>query len=250
MTDITILHPGDPPDAFPDPSAAATEPNGLLAVGGDLEPDRLMAAYARGIFPWYQAGQPILWWSPDPRAIIVPERLHISRSLRRTMRRNQLQVSVDLAFGAVVAGCAESRRTTGTWITSEMQIAYRRLHDLGHAHAVEVWRDTELVGGVYGVVLGRVFFGESMFSRETDASKVALVRLARLAKTHDLRLIDCQIPNAHLSSLGSQLMPRRKFLECLRLLTSGNQARRSWQHGPSPVADCLEPPFPSVPLHV
>ncbi len=243
------LKPGDPPDAFPDPSTAALEPNGLLAVGGDLAPARLLAAYARGIFPWYEAGQPVLWWSPDPRASIRPHRLHVSRSLQRTLRRNHFRTSIDLAFDAVVAACAETRRITGTWITREMRIAYGRLHELGHAHAIEVWQGTELVGGVYGVVLGQVFFGESMFSVAPDASKVALVQLMHLADSHDLRLIDCQVPNAHLSSLGSELMPRAEFMECLGLLTPNHRSGRVWRQNSRPTSELVTLKIPPVPLH-
>lgn len=249
MDELCRLRPGDPPDAFPDPALAAVRPNGLLAVGGDLAPARLLAAYARGIFPWYEAGQPILWWSPDPRAILLPGRLHVSRSLRRTLRRNRFRVSVDLAFGEVIAACADTRRSSGTWITNDMQAAYRRLHELGHAHAIEVWQDSELVGGVYGVVLGRVFFGESMFSLATDASKVALVRLAHLARSHGLELIDCQVPNPHLASLGSELMPRREFLERLQRLTPEAGPCRSWRHDAQSTSALATPGVDPVPLH-
>ncbi|MCE7903048.1 MAG: leucyl/phenylalanyl-tRNA--protein transferase [Gammaproteobacteria bacterium PRO9] len=248
MIELHQLRPGDPPDAFPDPSLAAVEPNGLLAIGGDLEPARLLAAYARGIFPWYEAGQPILWWSPDPRAILWPARLHISRSLRRTLRRNHFRVSIDLAFDAVVAACAETRRASGTWITAEMQAAYGQLHELGHAHAIEVWQGSKLVGGVYGVVLGQVFFGESMFSLADDASKVALVWLAHLADSHGLRLIDCQVPNPHLASLGSELLPRAEFMEYLDQLIPGDGSRRAWRHDPEPTAGLGTSGIDRVPL--
>jgi leucyl/phenylalanyl-tRNA---protein transferase len=201
-----------PPDTFPDIDHALTRPNGLLAVGGDLRPERLVCAYRKGIFPWYSAGQPILWWSPDPRSVLFPERMRVSRSLRRTLRRGRFRVTVDREFGAVVAACA--RRRPGrpeTWITAEMDDAYRHLHRLGAAHSLECWADGALAGGLYGVAIGRVFFGESMFSEADDASKVALVALCRLG----YRLIDCQLPSAHLHRLGAEDIPRHSFAALL-----------------------------------
>lgn len=241
MSAIAFLHPEDPPDCFPDPAGAATEPDGLLAIGGDLAPERLLAAYHRGIFPWYEEGQPILWWSPDPRAVLLPGALHVSRSLRRTLRSDRYQVSVDLAFGPVVAACASTRAATGTWITPAMRSAYLALHQLGHAHAIETWRGPELVGGLYGVALGGVFFGESMFSLETDASKVALVRLARLMNQRGMKLIDCQVATGHLASLGSRLMPRPEFLQAVRTLTSTPVDPGPWRESPGPTS-VLAPP--------
>jgi len=229
MNGIAFLQPGDPPDRFPDPAGAATEPDGLLAIGGDLEPERLLAAYRRGIFPWYEAGQPILWWSPDPRAVLLPEQLHVSRSLRRTLNSDRFSVSVDLAFREVIDACALTRASTGTWITPEMRAAYLRLHDLGHAHSVEAWHGPELAGGLYGIAIGGVFFGESMFSLETDASKVALVHLVGLAARRGVRLIDCQVATGHLSSLGSRLMPRGQFLDAVRKLTEGPVPAEPWR---------------------
>lgn len=236
MSAIAFLHPDDPPDHFPDPAGAATEPDGLLAVGGDLTPARLLAAYRRGIFPWYEAGQPILWWSPDPRAVLLPGELHVSRSLRRTLRSDRYRVSIDLAFGAVIDACASTRAETGTWITEEMRAAYLQLHQLGHAHAIETWLGSELVGGLYGVSLGGVFFGESMFSLETDASKVALVRLVRLAEPRGIRLIDCQVATGHMASLGSHLMPRREFLQAVRMLAGGPDEPLSWRESMVPTS--------------
>jgi leucyl/phenylalanyl-tRNA--protein transferase len=209
----------DPPDHFPDPDQALTEPDGLLAVGGDLSPERLLVAYQQGIFPWYQDGQPILWWSPNPRAVLFPHELHVSRSLRRTLRKNRYTVSIDQDFAGVIACCAAERFNTGTWITSDMAHAYQQLHDAGHAHAVEVWRDDRMVGGLYGVNIGRVFFGESMFSRQTDASKVALVQLIRICAESGIDLIDCQIASAHLASLGSRQISRTEFRKLLRRYT-------------------------------
>jgi leucyl/phenylalanyl-tRNA--protein transferase len=213
---ITWLAPGDPPGRFPPVSEALLEPQGLLAAGGDLSPERLVEAYRRGIFPWYSAGEPVLWWSPDPREVLFPAEFHVSRSLQRTLRRGVFKVTEDQDFSAVVAACAAARgATTGTWITPEMQAAYLRLHALGHAHSVEVWCGEELAGGLYGVRSGRVFCGESMFSRRDDASKVALAWVARTAAGRGIELIDCQMPSRHLRSLGSRAMPRGQFLEFL-----------------------------------
>lgn len=204
-----------PPGTFPDIESALIEPNGLLAIGGDLRPERLLCAYRRGIFPWYSDGQPILWWSPDPRAVLFPDRLRISRSLRKFIKRHPFEISLDRDFLGVVRGCAAPRRDQdGTWITSAMASAFSRLHALGHAHSVECWRDGALVGGLYGVAMGRVFFGESMFSAESNASKIALAHLCRLG----FELVDCQIPNAHLMRLGSEMIDRRDFSAMLDLL--------------------------------
>jgi leucyl/phenylalanyl-tRNA--protein transferase len=210
------LSTDDAADSFPDPQLALKDPNGLLAVGGDLSVARLIAAYRQGIFPWYDDGQPILWWSPDPRAVLFPRELHVSRSLRRTIRRNRFSVSIDTDFPGVISGCARSRTETGTWITTEMSAAYQNLFDAGHAHAAEVWLDGELVGGLYGVNIGRVFFGESMFSRSTDASKIALVKLVSVCLELGIELIDCQIASAHLASLGSRQIPRHEFSRLLQ----------------------------------
>jgi len=202
-----------PPDAFPPDAAALERPNGLIAVGGDLSPQRLLAAYRRGIFPWYEEGQPILWWTPDPRLIIDPRRFHVSRSLRRTLNRGRFRIRVDTAFEAVVAACAGPRRDThGTWITPAMRAAYVRLAELGHAHSIEAWLDDHLAGGVYGVALGAAFFGESMFSRATDASKVALHALCERLAPCPASLLDGQVPSAHLLSLGGELTSRADFL--------------------------------------
>ena len=197
-----------PPDGFPDVEQALEYPNGLLAAGGDLTPERLLCAYRRGIFPWFSEGQPVLWWTPDPRAVLFPGNLRISRSLRKTLRRGHFALSADHAFSEVIRHCAMPRATErSTWITGEMIGAYRRLHVLGHARSIETWWDGELVGGLYGVAMGRVFFGESMFSRARDASKAALVGLCALGYW----LIDCQLPSKHLARLGAVDMPRRAF---------------------------------------
>ena len=247
---IAFLHPDDPPDSFPDPSLAAAEPEGLLAVGGDLTPARLLAAYSRGIFPWYEAGQPVLWWSPDPRAVLLPRNLHVSRSLSRTLKRNRYRVSIDQNFAAVIDACADMRAATGTWITPEMRAAYLCLHQLGYAHAVEVWLGSELVGGLYGIALGDVFFGESMFSRATDASKVALVRLVGLAQDQGMKMIDCQLATRHLASLGSQLMPRQVFLQRLQALTAEAGRVGTWREESRPTCGLVPTPVIQAPLHV
>lgn len=213
---LVWLRHGDQPDAFPDPARALAEPNGLLAAGGDLSPERLLAAYRRGIFPWYSPGQPLLWWSPDPREVLWPHKFHVSRSLARQQRRADFEVRHDSDFAAVIDLCAAPRAASpGTWITPEMRAAYLRLHELGHAHSIEIWRDGTLLGGLYGVRTGAVFAGESMFSRAPGASKLALAHLAASAASLGIALLDCQMPSAHLRSLGSEAMPRSAFLALL-----------------------------------
>jgi len=213
---LPLIAPGSPPDSFPDPARALGEPNGLLAAGGDLLPERLVAAYRAGIFPWFDDGDPILWWSPDPRALITPDSLDVSASLARTMRRGRYRLSCDLAFEAVVEGCAGPRPgSKGTWIVPAMRAAYALLHREGLAHSVECWDDEGLAGGIYGVAVGGVFCGESMFSRRTDASKVALVALLRMLVRRGGRALDCQLMNPHLVSLGATAVPRAEFLGLL-----------------------------------
>ena len=210
---IPWLRPTDPPDAFPPVFDALDEPDGLLCVGGDLSPARLLAAYRRGIFPWYSEGQPILWWSPDPRSVLFPGELRVTRSLAKTIRNRGYIVTRDRAFAGVMNLCGDGTlRPEGTWISPDMRAAYARLHALGHAHSVETWLDGRLVGGLYGVALGRVFFGESMFSTERDASKVALHDLVQSLRTSNVELIDCQIASPHLESLGARAIPRRDFV--------------------------------------
>ena len=202
---------------FPEVSSALRNPDGLLAIGGDLEPATLLNAYRRGIFPWYSEGQPLLWWSPDPRCVLEPEQVRISRSLARTLKRNTFKVSFNQAFADVVRGCSAPRGDdSGSWITTAMAAAYLKLHHLGHALSCECWHEGELAGGLYGVVIGKVFFGESMFSRKPDASKVALVRLAQLLRQRHFRLIDCQIHSPHLERLGAKSMPRDDFVGILK----------------------------------
>lgn len=222
---ITWLTPEVDREWFPPLDQALDEPEGLLAAGGDLSPARVLAAYRRGIFPWYSAGQPVLWWAPDPREVLAPTEFKCSRSLSKSLRNRGFDVTFDGAFDEVVTACAARREnSTGTWITTEMHAAYRELHARGHAHSVEVRLDGRLVGGLYGVLLGRVFFGESMFSRERDASKVALARLVERAIVANLQLIDCQLPTPHLRSLGSKPMPRREFSALVARLTAMDDA--------------------------
>ncbi len=214
---ITWLHPDDPPDAFPDASQALLEPAGLLAAGGDLSVTRLLAAYRRGIFPWYSPGQHILWWSPDPREVIWPQKFHVSRSLARALRQATAEpdfvVLEDRHFEQVIDRCAAPRSAeNGTWITAEMRDAYCVLHAAGIAHSIEVWRAGELIGGMYGVQLGGVFFGESMFSAATNGSKFALEYLCRTRRQGTVELLDCQFATPHLRSLGSEPVSRADFL--------------------------------------
>ncbi|MDD3676676.1 leucyl/phenylalanyl-tRNA--protein transferase [Thauera propionica] len=215
--------------AFPPVSAALAEPNGLLAAGGALTPEWLIEAYRHGIFPWFNPGEPILWWSPDPRLVLIPDAIRISHSLRKTLRRGHFEVRFDTAFAEVIDACAAPREPgLGTWITAEMRRAYCRMHELGVAHSVESWRDGKLVGGLYGMALGRVFFGESMFSRESDASKVALAHLARFLRTRGYVMIDCQMTTAHLQSMGAREMPRSDFCAALAIHTPGGGLPGKW----------------------
>ncbi|MDW9403313.1 leucyl/phenylalanyl-tRNA--protein transferase [Pseudomonas soli] len=201
---------------FPPLEMALHDPNGLLAAGGDLTPERLVAAYRHGCFPWYQDGQPILWWSPDPRTVLFPDELHVSRSLAKLIRQGRYQVSFDSDFAAVIAACAAPRDyADGTWITDTMRAAYCELHRRGIAHSVEVRREGELVGGLYGLAMGRLFFGESMFSRADNASKVGFVTLVEHLKQAGFVLIDCQMPTDHLHSLGARAISRASFADYL-----------------------------------
>ncbi|MEO8016669.1 MAG: leucyl/phenylalanyl-tRNA--protein transferase [Pseudomonadota bacterium] len=219
---ITWLAPEGDREWFPPLDQALDEPEGLLAAGGDLSPARLLAAYRRGIFPWYSAGQPVLWWSPNPREVLLPAEFRCSRSLGKTLRNRGFEVTFDRDFAGVVDACAVRREhSAGTWITPEMRAAYCDLHSRGHAHSVEVRLNGALAGGLYGVLLGRVFFGESMFSRERDASKTALAHLVEHGVVAGLQLIDCQLPTPHLRSLGSRPMPRPEFSALVAQYTSG-----------------------------
>jgi len=230
------LDPRDGHYTFPAPELALDEPNGLLAVGGDLSPGRLLAAYRLGIFPWYSDGQPLLWWTPDPRAVLFPERLKVARSLRKTVRKQLYTVTFDSAFSDVVEACSQPRGDEcGTWITAEMKAAYARLHRLGYAHSVESWHAGELVGGLYGVAIGRVFFGESMFARRTDASKVAFVHLVRQLQAWGFGLIDCQVASRHLASLGAEEIPRTRFNALLDRYCEQSGPTGRWQMEPAAI---------------
>ena len=215
---------------FPNVELALTEPDGLLAVGGDLSTERLLSAYRSGIFPWYSDDQPVLWWSPDPRFVLFPEHLKVSRSLRKTVRKQLYTVTINKNFEEVVRCCSSIPRPgqSGTWITNAMLQAYLRLHQAGYAHSVEAWHNNELVGGLYGVAIGKVFFGESMFSLRTDASKVAFASFVEHLHTLGFELIDCQIHTLHLQSLGAILIPRKDFIHLLKGFCDDN-ARLSGQ---------------------
>jgi leucyl/phenylalanyl-tRNA--protein transferase len=215
---------------FPSLDSALVQPNGLLAAGADLSPARIVDAYRQGIFPWYSEGQPILWWSPDPRMVLYVSEFEPSRSLVKRIRRRDYEVRIDTAFDAVIEACASAPRgeQNGTWITGEMARAYRRLHALRYAHSVEAWREGELVGGLYGLALGKVFFGESMFAHATDASKVCLAALVALLQHREVALIDCQQETPHLASLGARPISRRRFARHLRELIDSNAAPSGW----------------------
>jgi leucyl/phenylalanyl-tRNA---protein transferase len=230
---VFVLKPDSTDLRFPPVELAS--PEGLLAVGGDLRAERLLEAYRHGIFPWYNPGQPILWWSPDPRVVLFPSKLRVTRSLRKTLRQKKFSVTLDTAFREVIQGCAQPRLRSpdgGTWITPEMIEAYCVLHKRGLAHSVESWRDGKLAGGLYGVASGRAFFGESMFSRETDASKVAFVHLVRQLQRWGFTLIDCQLPSAHLFSLGAEEIRRRDFLARLDQALAQPEDRGRWRFEP------------------
>ena len=207
---IPLLGPADP---FPPVDQALDNPDGLLAAGGSLSTRRLVEAYRRGIFPWFNQGDPILWWSPDPRTVLRPARLHVSHSLGKRLRKEAFAITIDRAFARVLDGCAAPRQDeSGTWLSQQMRRAYTSLHHAGFAHSLEVWMDGELAGGIYGVALGRMFYGESMFTRRTDASKIAMVRLAAQLARWEFPLIDCQLETDHLGALGAEPMPRRAFI--------------------------------------
>jgi leucyl/phenylalanyl-tRNA--protein transferase len=223
----------DAEDPFPPVDDAMREPNGLLAAGADLSPARLLDAYRRGIFPWFGDEDPLLWWSPDPRMVLFVDELHVSRSLRKTIRSGRFVVTADRAFSAVMSGCAEPRADAeGTWITTEMRAAYARLAALGYAHSIETGQDEQLVGGLYGVAIGRMFFGESMFARVSDASKVAFVTLVRQLQGWQFRMIDCQMPTAHLASLGAREVPRHDFLAEVERAVRQPPVPAPWTFGP------------------
>ena len=219
-------------EPYPFPPLEEATVDGLLAIGGDLSSERLLAAYRKGIFPRYNPGQPILWWSPDPRTVLYPSRLRISRSLRKTLRHSHFHITTDTAFDRVIVECAESKRdgtVASTWITTDMRSAYLNLYRLGYAHSVETWQHNRLVGGLYGVAIGGIFFGESMFSVTRDASKVALAGLVSQLLQLQSRLIDWQLPSTHLFSLGAQSIPRMAFVEELQLGINSKQMSIPWE---------------------
>jgi leucyl/phenylalanyl-tRNA--protein transferase len=229
------------PDApFPPIEAALAEPNGLLAASDDLTPERLLDAYRRGIFPWYSNDQPVLWWSPDPRMVLFVDEFRVARSLRKRLQQQRLEIRVDTAFRAVIESCATVSRPgqAGTWITPAIVEAYGALHHRGNAHSVEAWRDGGLVGGLYGVAIGRMFFGESMFAHEPDASKIALVHLIAMLRARDFPLVDCQQETTHLASFGARPIARRAFADRVAQLVHSVAPDGPWR--PAPVSDLLK----------
>lgn len=228
---LTVLDPNNPEQDFPSVNKALREPDGLLAVGGCLSQKRLLNAYRHGIFPWYNPGEPLLWWSPDPRLVLFPDKLVISRSLRKALRKNVFTITFDQAFNEVIAACADPRKDmAGTWITTEIHTAYNQLHQAGFAHSVEAWLDDELVGGLYGVALGQVFFGESMFHSRTDASKVAFATLVQRLKSWGYQLIDCQVHTKHLASFGAEEISRSYFTTLLDQYCDNPVQSSAWHH--------------------
>jgi leucyl/phenylalanyl-tRNA--protein transferase len=235
MTQIVWLSESGSHD-FPPVEHALTEPDGLLAAGGDLSAGRLLAAYRRGIFPWYSRGQPILWWSPNPRAVLAPSDFKLSRSLAKSVRNGGFEVRFDTSFADVIDACGDSQqRAEGTWIVREMRAAYCQLHEFGYAHSVETWRKGELVGGLYGVALGRVFYGESMFTRARDASKIALKYLCDELVQRNFVLIDCQMVTSHLLSLGAKTIPRADFSALLAVHAQPPDPKGRWAWEPSRI---------------
>ncbi len=229
---VKNLHPSDPPDSFPDPATAGIAlgaPDGLLEIGGDLSPERLLAAYRAGLFPWFNDDQPILWWSPHPRAVLFPEHFHMSRSLARTLRNDAWEYSLNQSFETVIQGCADERGKYGTWLIPDMIAAYCRMHELGYAHSVECWRDGRIAGGIYGIRLGKIFFGESMYSARESGSKVALSALVHICIESGVRLIDCQVESRHLHTLGMQEIDRAEFLKILHECVPGEAPMQDWK---------------------
>ncbi len=236
MPAIAWIDPDMPADSFPPVHRALRSPSGLLAAGGDLSPPRLLAAYRRGIFPWYSEGEPILWWSPDPRAVIFPDQVYIARRLARRMRQQPFTLRMDHDFAGVLSACAAPRgEQAGTWLVPEMRRAYLQMHELGYAHSVEAWEGDTLVGGVYGLALGGVFFGESMFSHRTDASKIALVHLCRRLHECGFILLDCQVASPHLERMGASNIAREQFLQHLYRGLAITPASNTWQIHEAPV---------------
>ena len=227
---MQLITADTPETQFPSPDSASDE--GLVAVGGEITTKRVLSAYRQGIFPWYSEDQPVLWWSPEPRAILCPDDIKISRSLKKTLRHNNFSFTADTAFSEVIKACAGPRihsPSGGTWITDEMMSTYNRLHQLGYGHSIEVWKDEKLVGGLYGLSLGSAFFGESMFSHQTDASKLALVYLAEFSKSNGIDFIDCQLPTDHLASMGAVNISRKEYLKMLKNALKHQDHTKYWQ---------------------
>ena len=217
------------PEAFPDTRLALKEPNGLLAAGGDLSPQTLLMAYQHGIFPWYNDPDPILWWSPDPRMVLEPSKVHVSKSMQKMLRKQIFSITCDKAFNAVMQGCAEERNYTDeTWISDNIRHAYGQLHQMGYAHSVEVWEQDELVGGLYGIAIGCMFFGESMFSRTSNASKAGFIHLCKALARCGVPLVDCQVYTPHLASLGAHEIPRTEFESRLSILIKQQTSCSPW----------------------
>jgi leucyl/phenylalanyl-tRNA--protein transferase len=237
---ISWLNSADPPEAFPDIETAFEFPDGLLAAGGDLSQERLLYAYRHGIFPWYSDGQPVLWWSPDPRCVLHTDALHLSRRTTRALRSSNFVIRVNTAFSDVVAACAATRDDqAGTWITADMSAAYLNLHQQHWAHSIEVWKDENLVGGLYGLAIDKVFFGESMFSRESNASKAAMLALCHMLRENNVGILDCQVESAHLLSLGATLMPRQEFAITLQNACTAYVPFDSWPAKATEICDFL-----------
>jgi leucyl/phenylalanyl-tRNA--protein transferase len=237
---VMWLADDDPPNSFPSVDRALQEPDGLLAAGGDLSPSRLIYAYSHGIFPWYEDGQPLLWWSPDPRCVFLPGDFHLSRRLQRDLRCSDAEIRVNTVFADVVRACAAPRRSEqGTWITPAMMNAYQHLHELGWAHSIEIWQAQKLIGGLYGVAIGQTFFGESMFSKQPNASKIALLFLAKYLQAGDFDILDCQVVSSHLLGLGARIVPRSDFLETLESACGDPVTYNGWPDGPMPCANLV-----------
>lgn len=237
------LDPRDPHQPFPPVHLAMRDPNGLLAIGGDLSSTRLVRAYRRGIFPWYNPDEPVLWWCPDPRTVLEPGEFHVSHSLRKAIQRRDYALSFDRAFDAVLEACSGERaRSHGTWLGEDMRRAYGELFERGHSHSVEIWREGQLIGGLYGVALGRVFFGESMFSRASDASKLALYWLCQQLRRWNFEMIDCQVSSPHLFSLGAHEVAREPFLKRIAAAVDTPAANSHWQFDADVPADARHGP--------
>jgi leucyl/phenylalanyl-tRNA--protein transferase len=237
---VIWLSADDPPESFPPVTRALSEPDGLLAAGGDLNKERLLYAYRNGIFPWYEEGQPLLWWSPDPRCVFFPGDFHVSRSMQRDLRRSTTEIRINTAFSEVVHECAGPRRSEqGTWITPAMKEAYEDLHQEGWAHSIEVWQSGKLTGGLYGLVIGKAFFGESMFSLTSNASKLALLYVANRLNAGDIELLDCQVESGHLTRLGARVIPRCEFVRSLDSACGSGQSYENWPDVPLACSELL-----------